>query len=115
MRVEFNKFNKTIEDMAQEGYKPVLNPCVLALRVDKNLPVEKQLEQLPEAIMNMYKVSHAGNPLVDMIEVAVVKLDIKGGYDKDGNLVIPGVPVTPLGEKSAITYVPLLPYVRIQD
>lgn len=111
MRIDFNK---TIEEMAREGYQPVLDPGIAAIKVSEQVDLQKLIESLPDYISNMYRKSHPRNPIVAQIEVVVLKLNIKG-YDKDGKVIDPKAPTTPINEDSTKAYIPFLAYVKAPD
>ena len=113
MRIEFNK---TIEEMARLGYTPVIGPAIVDVLVNDNFDqtFPEQLKRLPEAIRNLYRATNPESHLVDLIEVAVLKLDCKRHNEK-GEQQDSGWALTILGERPARAYVPVLPYILTPD
>ena len=103
-------YNLTIEQMARLGYRPILDPSVLAIKVGEDFSPET-FKPSPDIFLEAYRRSHPQSPLVERIEAAVLKLDIKG-YDEGGKVVDDGPPLTPASD-GVMVHVPALMYTSI--
>jgi len=89
MKIELNK---TIEEMAEEGYKPVLNPGIVVVTEMTPEILKEDEEYLWDLMINILKQTYKGNPLVDQIETMVVRTDGITDYKLTNDKMELGVP-----------------------
>jgi hypothetical protein len=89
MKIELNK---TIEEMAEEGYKPVLNPGIVAINEMTPEILKEDEKCLWDLMINVLKQTYRENPLVDKIETMVIRNDGITNYNLTGDKMKLGVP-----------------------
>jgi len=107
--------NKTIEDMAEMGYVPVLDTAIVGIRIHEQTNILQTLASRGEAFKQMYQQRHLdSSPLPQQIEAIAVRLPIAvyDGDDNSGKYYGLGSPTAPIDENFREAFVSILPYIR---
>lgn len=101
--------DKTIEEMAEEGYRPILNPGILRRREITPENVGSLSEENGSLLMKTLKNAYQGNPLVSQIEAIVVRVGLTR-TDSEGN-IFSTPPYFGEGKEKRFLY-PMLAYIK---
>ena len=106
-------FDKTIEEMAEEGYRPVLGPGgVRGTRITERN--RHSLGTMINILLDSHQENHPENPLVYRIEAFVVTVNLKVTTARgETSMGLPPLEGS-IGQKEKFDY-PVLPYVKINS